>query len=143
MLVNILFLFELLHIREHLHVILQNRKYTNDNLQTKRWYFFLDCLTALVSYIYIGFSRGLHIKSSGSLSRVPLILFPLSLFHCIAHLFYVFTWNTGYYANRIREWTSSDKFISHHVTIDFYLTIVDIFTHGIMSYYLFDIMNSK
>lgn len=139
MLVNILFLFELLHIREHLHVILQNRKYSDVNLQTKRWYFFFDWLTALISYIYIGFSRS---QSTGTLSRFLLIVFPLSLFHCIAHLFYVFTWNTGYYAIRIREWTSSDKFVSHHVTIDFYLTIVDIMTHGIMSYYLFDIMNS-
>lgn len=117
----ILLLFEILHIKEHIQVALNIRKYSDVNLQNKRWYFFLDWLTALMSFIYIG---------------MPLWILPIALFHCIGHLFYVFTWNSGFYAIRIRQWTSFDKYESRHFTTDFLLTLTDITTHMLMCYYL-------
>lgn len=113
---------ELLHVYEHGQVAMNIRKYSDHNLQDKRWYFMLDGFTALLSYIIIG---------------MPFHLLPIWFFHCIAHIFYAWTWNDSYYAIRIRQWTSTDKSPNHHYTVDFYLTLFDIMTHMILSYNLF------
>lgn len=118
----VLFLFELIHVKEHVQVVMNIKKYSDHSLQNKRWYFFFDFLTALLSYMYIG---------------MPLELLPVSLFHCIGHLYYVFTWNKGFYAIRIRQWTSYDKNYEKHLTPDLLLTLTDITTHLLMCYYLF------
>jgi len=122
-----LLLFEIFHIREHVHVLLNHKKYSDERLKDNRWYFCLDFLTSFLSYIYIG---------------TPLIIFPIAFFHSVGHLFYIFTWNDGYYAIRIREWSSYDKYPKQHFTTDFYLTLIDIITHMLMVYYLTHIIIS-
>jgi hypothetical protein len=123
----LLLIFEIIHVKEHLQVVINVRKYYDDNLQKKRWYFFLDFLTALMSYIWIG---------------MPMELFPISLFHSIGHLYYFFTWNYGFYAIRIRQWTSLDKNYARHFTSDLFLTLTDITTHCLMCYYLVSMLLS-
>jgi len=113
---------ETIHFTEHVNVVFMKRKYQDCNLKTKGWYFGWDGLSALISFCYVG---------------MPMVAIPFSLFHFISHLFYVLTWNRGYYAIRIRKWTSIDQFTSSHFTPDYFLTWIDIITHTMMIYFLF------
>lgn len=63
--------------------------------------------------------------------------------HLIGHLFYVITWTDGYYAKRIRDWSSVEYRKEKHVTIDFFLTIFDMTVHMMNGYYLYQRMISK
>jgi hypothetical protein len=116
---------ETIHFTEHMNVVFMNRKYQDSNLQTKGWYFGWDGLSALLSFWYVG---------------MPIVAIPFSFFHFISHLFYVLTWNKGYYAIRIRKWTSIDQFTSPHFTTDYFLTWIDIITHTMMIYFLSEIV---
>lgn len=74
-------------------------------------------LSALVAYLYAGEYLWLVIP------------------HALAHAFYVYFWNTGDLAIRIRDW-SAKEYTGQWVTPDFYLTCFDITTHACMIYAL-------
>ena len=87
-------------------------------LEDKRYYFVWDALNVLASF------------------AMTLCFFPLVMLHAILHLgYYVPYYHTGYYALRIREW-SSISYVGKRITSDFFLTLFDISTHLAMIYTL-------
>lgn len=113
----ILLFSETYHILGHVNVLFRisppNRSWFRDH----RIYFLWDMMSPLIAFI---------------LTR-NLIFLPFTIFHFISHIFYVITWNDGYYANRISEW-SSEEYKGNHITVDFFLTIADILSHCVMFY---------
>ncbi|KAF0983958.1 hypothetical protein FDP41_007873 [Naegleria fowleri] len=66
------------------------------------------------------------------------IYFYLVLFHFIAHMFYVLTWQQGYYSIRIRKWSSAEYSPNApYVTVDFFLTLYDMSIHAFNAFLLY------
>jgi|SRR5579875_765676 len=117
MLFYIILYVEFFHIISHVAVLLRLTEFTVEYLKSKRFYFVIDLLTPILACYYIGY--------------YPLLLLP----HTLGHLYYVITWNTSYYAQRIIEW-SCIEYKGKYLTEDFYLTVADILSHSYILYLL-------
>ena len=65
------------------------------------------------------------------------------ILHTIAHAFYVITWNYGYYAKRIQNWTSFE-YKGKQITYDFFLTLFDMSVYFILiNYMIFELVKNQ
>ena len=110
MIVYLLFLIEATHIILHLGVLLRLYLMPQNVLEQRKWYFVIDCMTPVISCIYVG--------------NYPFIIF----LHTEAHLYYISNWNISYYCKRIIRW-SSRNYQGSVYTWDMLLTMFDILSH--------------
>lgn len=106
----VLLVIEVFHAYAHVNVLLRLQPPTLEQLKARRYYFVFDMATPLMAYC-------LH-ESWG----------PFVLVHALAHTYYVWAWNSGYYAVRIRDW-SVREYRGPRLTVDFALTCFDIAVH--------------
>jgi hypothetical protein len=116
-----LLLVEVFHAYAHANVLLRVQPPTLEQLKGRRYYFVFDMATPLMAYC-------LH-ESWG----------PLVLVHALAHMYYVYAWNEGYYAVRIRDW-SVREYRGPRFTVDFALTCYDIAVHVLTAHALFRLL---
>lgn len=121
MLKFLLILGESFHIIAHLNILLRIHPPNLITLKGKRLYFVYDMTNALISFLY--------------LYPVNVLLQICVFLHEIAHLFYVYYWNTGSLAIRIRDWSTSE-YTGKWITTDFFLTCFDIITHSMLLWHL-------
>ena len=118
---GILLLSEIFHLIGHLKILLRINPPPILWLKQNGYYFVFDMTSPLFVFL---------------LTR-NLIFLPSSTIHFLCHLFYIITWNTGYYSNRIADW-SSLEYKGKYITIDFFLTLFDIMVHITMIYSIID-----
>lgn len=110
---------EIFHVLGHVNVLLRVNPPEQEWFNEYGIYFVWDMLSAFISY-YL---------------TQEIMFLPTLIIHTVVHFFYIITWNRGYYANRISEW-SSKEYNGKYITIDFFLTLFDIFVHLTMIYSL-------
>ena len=113
----LMILSESFHVLSHLNVMFRISPPTLNQLKAKGYYFLFDGSSFFLSYLLHG--RYL----------------PLVSIETLAHLWYVYNWNSNYYANRIRDW-SVKEYSGKWITVDWFLTWSDIITHVLMVYQL-------
>jgi len=113
----VLLSIELFHILAHLNVLFRYKPPSLDNLKDRRYYFVFDGLSHFLPWLIHG------------------RFFYYVAFQAIAHAYYVWTWNKGHYAIRIRDW-SVKEYRGKWITVDFFLTWSDIIGHSLNVYAL-------
>jgi len=107
---------EIFHILTHLNVLFRFNPPSLEYLEKRGWYFSIDLITAALCCVYSGFTYWF-----------------LVLIHFIVHWWYVIQWNRGYYANRIKIW-STKEYAGPWFTVDFLLTTFDVMVHLLMAF---------
>jgi hypothetical protein len=106
----VLLVVEAFHAYAHANVLLRLQPPTLEQLKARGYYFLFDMATPLMAYC-------LHQQWG-----------VFVLVHALAHTYYVYSWNSGYYAIRIRNW-SVREYRGPVFTVDFVLTLLDIAVH--------------
>jgi len=115
---------ELFHIAAHTNVLLRISPPSLASLKLKRWYFVYDFASLLFAFF---------------LTRA---YWGAVFIHLVIHIWYVYNWNRGYYAIRIRDW-SVREYKGKWITTDFFLTCYDIGIHALMAWGLFQMNAAK
>lgn len=151
---SLLLINELIHASAHLAVLLRLSPFTGRVIKSHRNYFIWDFLSVFFSLFFIDslppywkvliiYSFVLSFYDSYELNwifiisylywfQVPFYLY-LPVTHLALHMFYLVTWDNGYFSRRIQEWSGCD-YVGKPFTPDWFLTLGDILCHLYCAY---------
>lgn len=153
----LLMINELFHVTAHLGVLLRLTPFTEKDIKSHQGYFIWDLLSVFSSLLYINslppswgffflYSIMLSSYDSYELNWIFIVTYLywfkvsfyiyLPVIHLALHMFYLMTWNDGYYSRRIQEWSGCD-YHGETFTYDWLLTLGDILCHLYCAYLVF------